>query len=476
MAPPSDDEHSCGWKAYAEHLATELAAQKKRLDELEQRFLKKSERRRKSSKLPPPVQRSVPESERQQTRKRNAEQMASKLETDTEHIPVPPKHARCCGACGSTDMSRLGAGKPSVRIEFVAAHFRKRVFLRETLICHNGHITTAPAPRRMGEKTQYAPSFVAHLVTSRCRDSMPHARLASAYQSIGLPISRSTITALFHRAAKELKPLHDCALQLVKCAPDVHADETSIRQQGQTKRSFVWTFVTNDLTVYRYATTRSGDVPAKVLGDSQGRLVVDQYTGYNQVTATGRRTRAGCLAHARRKLFEQQEHPEVAEALDLIGEIYAVEHRVRDAGTLGSESHLAARQRESRPLFARLLCWARRQRGRHDPRSKMGAAIRYILKYHRELGCFLRFASIPPDNNKAEAALRRIALSRVNSLFVGNEKAGHNLAVLQTLVMSCHQHGHDPVEYLGDVLIRVQTHPAKRIEELLPHRWTPPES
>ena len=106
----------------------------------------------------------------------------------------------------------------------------------------------------------------------------------------------------------------------------------------------------------------------------------------------------------------------------------------------------------------------------------MGAAIRYILKYHRELGCFLRFASIPPDNNKAEAALRRIALSRVNSLFVGNEKAGHNLAVLQTLVMSCHQHGHDPVEYLGDVLIRVQTHPAKRIQELLPHRWKAPQS
>jgi len=59
--------------------------------------------------------------------------------------------------------------------------------------------------------------------------------------------------------------------------------------------------------------------------------------------------------------------------------------------------------------------------------------------------------------------------------YVGNEQAGHNLAVLQTLVMSCHQHGVDPVEYLSDVLIRVQTHPAKRTEELLPHRWQPPE-
>jgi transposase len=32
----------------------------------------------------------------------------------------------------------------------------------------------------------------------------------------------------------------------------------------------------------------------------------------------------------------------------------------------------------------------------------------------------------------------------------------------------------NPVEYLADVLLRVQTHPASRIGELLPHNWTPP--
>jgi transposase len=30
-----------------------------------------------------------------------------------------------------------------------------------------------------------------------------------------------------------------------------------------------------------------------------------------------------------------------------------------------------------------------------------------------------------------------------------------------------------PVDYLADVLLRVQTHPASRIDELLPHHWTP---
>jgi transposase len=28
-----------------------------------------------------------------------------------------------------------------------------------------------------------------------------------------------------------------------------------------------------------------------------------------------------------------------------------------------------------------------------------------------------------------------------------------------------------PVEYIADVLMRVQSHPASRIDELLPHNW-----
>ena len=32
------------------------------------------------------------------------------------------------------------------------------------------------------------------------------------------------------------------------------------------------------------------------------------------------------------------------------------------------------------------------------------------------------------------------------------------------------------LEYLRDVLLRISTHPADRIDELLPDRWTPAES
>jgi hypothetical protein len=105
----------------------------------------------------------------------------------------------------------------------------------------------------------------------------------------------------------------------------------------------------------------------------------------------------------------------------------------------------------------------------------MGKAIGYLLRNFRELGRFLRYATIPPDNNVAEASLRRVALGRSNYLFFGNEDAGKNFAVLYTLVASCEKHGVNAIEYLTDVLTRVQTHPAQRVVELLPHRWKPPD-
>jgi hypothetical protein len=40
-----------------------------------------------------------------------------------------------------------------------------------------------------------------------------------------------------------------------------------------------------------------------------------------------------------------------------------------------------------------------------------------------------------------------------------------------SLCATCKSLGIDPEAYLGDVLDRISTHPARRIEELLPDRW-----
>jgi len=62
---------------------------------------------------------------------------------------------------------------------------------------------------------------------------------------------------------------------------------------------------------------------------------------------------------------------------------------------------------------------------------------------------------------------------RSNWLFAGNLRAGKRAAAVMSLVQSAKMNGHDPYAYLKDVLQRLPTQPASRVEELLPHRWKP---
>ena len=56
-------------------------------------------------------------------------------------------------------------------------------------------------------------------------------------------------------------------------------------------------------------------------------------------------------------------------------------------------------------------------------------------------------------------------------MFAGSLRAGKRAAAVMSLVHSARINGINPYVYLKDVLERLPTHPANRIDELLPHRW-----
>ena len=59
-------------------------------------------------------------------------------------------------------------------------------------------------------------------------------------------------------------------------------------------------------------------------------------------------------------------------------------------------------------------------------------------------------------------------------MFAGSLRAGKRAAAVMSLVHSARINGHDPYAYLRDILERLLTQPASRIQELLPHNWSPP--
>ncbi|RYY96951.1 MAG: IS66 family transposase, partial [Chitinophagaceae bacterium] len=392
---------------------------------------------------------------------------------------VPPE-ARHCPACGGGDLKPLGKGRTSVVYEYVPAFFERQVHVQQVLACACGQgVVTAPAPARVVDRGAYGPGFLAHVVTSKCADAMPLHRLAQRVERGGVPMSRSTLTDLFHQSAQVLLPLSSHLLQVIAAAEVVWADETPVRvlDVKKTRQGYLWTFLTQTpqgewLIGYRFSLGRASTTPKDVLGGTRGALVVDAYTGYNAVTLPEGRVRIGCWAHVRRRFFDAlPTAPEAHVALDFILALYRVEAQARDAGLVRTEAHRELRMRHSAPILAALRAWLEEQTPLHPPKGPLGQALSYARKQWDALTRFVSDARLPLDNNRSEAALRKAALGRKNFLFVGHEAAGENLAGLYALVATCEANGVNPEDYLADVLLRVQTHPNARIGELLPHEW-----
>jgi len=67
--------------------------------------------------------------------------------------------------------------------------------------------------------------------------------------------------------------------------------------------------------------------------------------------------------------------------------------------------------------------------------------------------------------------LRMVVIGRKNYLFAGSEAGAQRAAIIYSLVASCKLNEIDPFAYFRDVLERVSTHPATKIDELLPGQW-----
>lgn len=403
-------------------------------------------------------------------RKKNAAKKAALPATVVNH-PVSDEERRC-PHCGQ-DAVPIAEGDVSVEYEWVPGYFRKRLHVVEVARCPcKQHYVRGEAPARVQPGCQYGPGFIAKLVVDKCADATPIYRIEKAMEREGIPIARSTMNDLVHLAAKVCMPLHEAAINEVRADPHVQADETSFRTQIRRERSFIWTFLSQEHTVYVYAASRSGDTAKKVLDETTGSLTVDGYTGYNAVTDVDGRERTGCWSHARRKLFEAMPNaPEARQGLDIILELFMVERKAKNRGIFGTPEHLRMRRDRSQDALGRLLWWMKDTMPLYEPSSAMGQALRYMQNQWFRLTAFLDDPLIPIHNNASEAALRIIALARKNSLFFGHDAAGERFAVLYSLIATCQKHDVNPVEYLTDVLLRIQDHPKARIAELLPHRW-----
>jgi transposase len=313
---------------------------------------------------------------------------------------------------------------------------------------------------------------------------LPLYRLEGTFKRFGVELSRSTMCDWMAVIAALLAPIVKLTLSKILTSEVAQNDYTPEPVQdpdgkGIKTGRFLVSVGDHDqpYVVCDYTPDRSRAGPEEIFKDFKGDHQADAYSAYDSLYRSGDIVEVGCMMHARRMFYEARtSDPEGSlRALAWISLLYDVEREAKEHQAQGHEAFVAARyalrSERSRPILDQLPAWLQAEAPQVLPKSQIGEARRYALNYWAALTRPVEAGFLELDNEACERALKPVAIGRRNWLFAGIDKGSHTAALLMNMCTTCKNLRIDPQAYLRDVLDRISTHPARRVEELLPDRW-----
>jgi len=178
----------------------------------------------------------------------------------------------------------------------------------------------------------------------------------------------------------------------------------------------------------------------------------------------------GCFSHARRKYWEAAvcKHPLGLQGVRLIDAIFEAD---RPLAKLAPAERKLRRDAEVRPHVDTFFTWAADQQAKLEGRGLVATAIGYSLRHEIPLRRFLDDGRLRMENNRAENALRPIAVGRRAWMFYGSDDHASAAGNILSLVASCKLHDLDPEPYFCDVIKVLPYWPRDRYLELAPRYW-----
>ena len=426
--------------------------------------------------------RTEPEEELRRVKRRPGRRNLANFENlpVTTHVHELSAAERACPCCG-VERKEIGADE-SWQVEYLPGHFERIHHVRKKYACPgcesnggNPHIEAAAKPETAIDKGMAGPGLLAYIVTSKFSDYLPLYRLEDIFQRQGFEISRATQSVWCGEVADLVEPLYELMAVRVRSSHVVATDDTILPMlsKGKCANARMWVYVgdaAHPYNVFDFTLNRGRDGPKYFLKDYGQVLLADGYGGYNGVVAGNEIVRAGCWAHARRKIIEAEKAaPEIArEAVEMVRALYAVE---RQAGDASVPERLRLRQEQSAPVLAQLREKLFEWKEQLLPKHPMAEAIHYALGQWTELNVFCSDGAVSIDNNISEREMKRVVLNRKNSLFVGSARGGRTAAILASLTSTCRRHDVDPQLYLTQLLTNLPTTRMNELSAWLPDQW-----
>jgi transposase len=396
---------------------------------------------------------------------------------------------RLCPACG-LERHEIGV-EATCQLDYKPAEVFVVEHQRVKYACKGcaSHVVLAPKPAPPLDKALPGPGLLAQILVDKYLDHIPLHRSEQRFERLGAPLPRSTMCDWMAACAELLTPLWQLLEQWVLQSKVLHTDDTTVpvRDESQSTRRYgrLWTYIgdaDHPGIVFDYTPTHARDGPAAFLEDFAGFLQADAYGGYDGIYtgSRGRIVEVGCWAHVRLKFADADStDPErVLAAKAWIRQLYDVEDEANDmvaaqelTGAAAAAVRLRLRQEKAVPLLTSLRHWLLSEKEQVLPKSPIATAINYVMNQWKALERYTTDGDLHIDNNLSERTLKLIGMGRINWLFLGSDKGGQTAAVLFSFTATCKHLRLDAFAYLRDVFDRLATHPAERLEELLPHRW-----
>jgi transposase len=431
------------------------------------------------------------------TRKRPSRQpFPEHLPRERVVIPAPTT----CDCCGGARLRKLGETITET-LEVIPRQWKVIQHVRERMTCRDCEkISEPPAPFHVTPRGWAGPNLLAMLFFEKFGQHQPLNRQAERYAREGVPLSLSTLADQVGAGCAVLEPLLRRLETHVLAAERLHGDDTTVPvlAKGKTVTGRCWAYVRDDrpfggrappAAMFYYSRDRGGEHVEAHLACWSGVLQADAYSGYNKLYAADRRPgqilEAACWAHARRPFFaladiEASAHrkaegkvpapisPLALEVVQRMDRLFEIERGINGKS---ADERRAVRATMSRSLVDELEARMRAERPKLSRGSDLAKAMDYMLKRWPAFTRFLDDGRICLSNNAAERGLRGIALGRKSWLFAGSDRGGDRAAAMYSLIVTAKMNDIDPQAWLTDVLARIASHPASRLDELLPWNW-----